>query len=110
MPPDNQLKSQVSQSLRSSILTSNFDFQVRELDFHTQTVYHEIRRERGIQETKMTYEERTVFVTKLVYWLQSRCEGKDDFSKKAAQFFQKNDRRTWGERLRYTDCITRGND
>ncbi|KAK7177798.1 hypothetical protein PSPO01_16150 [Paraphaeosphaeria sporulosa] len=97
MPPDNKLKSQVSQTFRSSISTSPFDDQVRMLDYHTQSVHYEMVMKRGIEEKSLTGEERIVFATKLVHWLQSefRCEEKDVFSKKATKFFEINDIQKW---------------
>jgi hypothetical protein len=105
MPPDNQLKSQVSQYLRTRISTSPFDDQVEQLDYNTVSVYYEMVVERGIKEPLLTLEERIVFATKIVHWLQSRefgCEGRDDFAAKAAKFFKKNVPKEWGEYLRHT--------
>ena len=111
---DNNLKTQVSKAFRSKSVTSSFGELVQKLDHHTQIVHFEMMEERGIKEEKLTYEERIVFVTKLVHQLQS-CEfhyqGKNSYSEKAVQFFEKNDIRRWGQCIKQTLLIgTRGSN
>jgi hypothetical protein len=112
MPPDNQLKWQVSQSFPLRIATSPFDERVKTIDFHFLSVHYEMMEKRDIKEPNLTNEERMDATTKLLYWLQSRelcCEGKDVLSKKATKFFEKNAPEKWGECLRHTHRIcTRG--
>jgi hypothetical protein len=112
MPPDNQLKWQVSQSFPLSFETSPFDELVKKIDYTIVSVHYKMMEKRDIKEPNLTNEERMDATTKFLYRLKShelRCEGNDVLSMKAAKFFEKNAPEKWGECLRHTHRIcTRG--